>query len=884
MHIVDISIIVAFLFATLYIGFTSGKKIKTFSDYAIGNRKFSDFAIFCTVAATLIGGSTTMGGVGKAYEIGISQFLAQIGIPIAYMVISVFLAHRFVNYYNCCSLGDMFFQSYGTSGKVLAGLIGGFYETLIVSAQFMAMGTAISILTGFSYQISLLFAAGIILMYTGRGGVRGVTFTDILQFIVLILAIPILLIIILGKIGGIQALINHLPQTHITISGENFNRYLFLMFPLMLPTLSPTHVQRLLMTNSAKQGEKAYYNLFWVYLLVIIMTILLGLAAKVLFTNLPRADHALFVLIKNYLPVGVFGIAVIGILAVLMSSADSSLNCGSIMLVNDVILPILQKKNITENIKLKLVRIVSICIAIFSIIFVSNKINLFELKIFMSTLWLSVILSPLYFLLFNMKVPLKGLFVSALVGFTTAVLWSTYIKPITKIDGLFPGFFANVITVLFFYFIGGRQKVFSKEELEKMRRVEEKQVKKRPSVRDLQMRNNTILGLCLVFLQLMPLVFNANSLTYSKLLLTLINGTMAILLIFGGSLEFFAKEKRFQWLKLTTLFFCLPITSAYLVITSAENGLHALTLLFSFVVMLSSVKKSHEAPIGIACFLTAFLTMIFYFTNNCHLCWPETFAWQHSFYIVGYVAVLCLLRSNLNTLQQIKEIEKEQEKALAVYRERYLMARSLSHDLLSPLMAFHMLVGNKKKIELDEKESQLLKNIANEMGSYIDDFVVGGLKDHAQLRLEDLNQCILSCIEKQKILQPNLEIQLQAKETIFARVDAVLLRRIITNLLKTCMHALPKVCHTIVISIDNDPIGNTQILLQAANGGFSTKALSSMFIQDQQLGDEVELGISFQEFQDIVTKWNGKLELIANNDNAIIQFILPNKDQDKLIH
>ena len=71
-----------------------------------------------------------------------------------------------------------------------------------------------------------------------------------------------------------------------------------------------------------------------------------------------------------------------------------------------------------------------------------------------------------------MKVPLKGLFVSALVGFTTAVLWSTYIKPITKIDGLFPGFFANVITVLFFYFLGGRQKVFSKEELELKRLAE----------------------------------------------------------------------------------------------------------------------------------------------------------------------------------------------------------------------------------------------------------------------------------------------------------------------------------------------------------------------------------------------------------------------------
>ena len=117
----------------------------------------------------------------------------------------------------------------------------------------------------------------------------------------------------------------------------------------------------------------------------------------------------------------------------------------------------------------------------------------------------------------------------------------------------------------------------------------------------------------------------------------------------------------------------------------------------------------------------------------------------------------------------------------------------------------------------------------------------------------------------------------------FARVDAVLFRRIINNLLKTCMHALPKSCNTIVISIDNDLLGNIQIILQAANGGFSAKALKGMFVEDQKLGDEVELGISFPEFQDIVAKWHGKLELIAKEDNAIIQVLLPSQDHDKLI-
>ena len=86
-----------------------------------------------------------------------------------------------------------------------------------------------------------------------------------------------------------------------------------------------------------------------------------------------------------------------------------------------------------------------------------------------------------------------------------------------------------------------------------------------------------------------------------------------------------------------------------------------------------------------------------------------------------------------------------------------------------------------------------------------------------------------------------------------------------------------------MISIDHDPLGNTQILLQAANGAFSAKALNGMFIQDQKLGDEVELGISFPEFRDIVAKWHGKLELIDHVDNAIIQILIPSQDHNKLI-
>lgn len=465
MSTIDALIVGVFLISTLYVGLRAGRNVRTFRDYAVGNRQFSDFVIFCTLAASCIGGTSTMGCVGKTYTVGIVQIVVQLGIPFALLVMAMFLAARFGNYYGCCSLGDMFYKAYGMPGKVLSGVVGCCYEVISSGIQFMAMGTALSVLTGWSYITCLILSAGVVFVYTGRGGVRSVTFTDVLQFVVLAIAIPLLLVIVLNKIGGMKALFASLPASHVTISGETLHRYMFLALPFMLPTLSPIYVQRLLMSRSRQQGKEACYKVFFVYSLVACMSVLLGLCARVLLPGLAKPDKALVALVSEYMPTGIYGFVVAGIIAVLMSTVDSQLNSGSIMVVNDIILPFL-KKDFSEKAKLRIVKVASWVIGIAAIVFASYSTSIFEVKVISKSLWLSVILIPLYFLLFNLKISLKGLFVSAIVGLGTILLWNANVKPLTKIDGLFPGLFANLVCVLAFYLGGGRQKVFTKDELE----------------------------------------------------------------------------------------------------------------------------------------------------------------------------------------------------------------------------------------------------------------------------------------------------------------------------------------------------------------------------------------------------------------------------------
>ena len=52
MDILDISIVIVFLFVTFILGIVNSKKIKTIQDYALGGRNFSTGALVSTIIAT----------------------------------------------------------------------------------------------------------------------------------------------------------------------------------------------------------------------------------------------------------------------------------------------------------------------------------------------------------------------------------------------------------------------------------------------------------------------------------------------------------------------------------------------------------------------------------------------------------------------------------------------------------------------------------------------------------------------------------------------------------------------------------------------------------------------------------------------------------------
>lgn len=396
----------------------------------------------------MIGGSATIGFVGRFYDVGIVHILAPLGLPIAFFLIAIFIVPRMRKFYGCCSIGDIFEKSYGLPGKYTIGLVSFIIMLLASIAQVEAMGLIINKMLNIRYEYSVICSAVFLFVYTGRGGVKAVTFTDVLQFVILTIAIPLMFNFGVQKIGGINKFLQSIPSECWHITPEGFHRYCPLFFIFSLPTLAPMFIQRLLLTKNTIQGVRAFAITATFYLFLMVILIGIGIVVKILYPGLTNADQAVPTLIQHVMPVGIKGIVVAGFLAILMSTADSSLNAASVVLANDLFFP--QMKQLTQKTKLRIVRTLTYILGLICVFTALSYNILFEIEVIYNSLWFSTTLFPLYCCLFNKKVSLRGFFVSIVVGFSTMWLWNFYMKPVTHVDGVFPGFFANLICFTIF--------------------------------------------------------------------------------------------------------------------------------------------------------------------------------------------------------------------------------------------------------------------------------------------------------------------------------------------------------------------------------------------------------------------------------------------------
>ena len=218
----DILIIILFLTATLIIGVRAGRQVDKSTDYALARGLLKPSALLLSLLATLIGAITITGYTEEVYDAGIMFMIVGSAPFFSALILGKFIVpninERFKRMMSSTDIMRFFYPK--ANLEIPTAVISYIACLLLVAIQLIAIGYVFKIFLDISFVIGVLVAGIVITFYSTTGGVKSVVITDILQFSVIVIMLPLIITVVLGEAGNFETIYNHIPQTHLSLKGE----------------------------------------------------------------------------------------------------------------------------------------------------------------------------------------------------------------------------------------------------------------------------------------------------------------------------------------------------------------------------------------------------------------------------------------------------------------------------------------------------------------------------------------------------------------------------------------------------------------------------------------------------------------------------------------
>lgn len=391
---VDIGIIIIYLVLCLAIGLKKYGKIKTIRDYALGTKPFATTVLFCTTFATAISSSKTIGFVGKAYEIGMTFIVPILCAPFGWFIMAkIFLPNlEFLRQKKFMSLSDIMEYWYGKEARWATNICALLITIGVTAVSISAIGYLLHYFLHIPKSLGMLIGVLTVTIYSAIGGIQAVALTDVFQFLIFFLAIPIACAIGIDKVGGVSDVFKALPATHLAIDSKNIVLFLSILFCYLIPAADIPYIQRTLIAKDAKQFKRTFVTtgiLMWPFTIIILF---IGLITYKLNPNI-EPSTALYYFVDNTLPSVAKGLMVAGLLAVIMSSQDSFLNAAGVLIARDVCKQLWPK--LSNKDELIIARVSCVLISILAISVVMIKQDILSIVWFIGNFYDPIITMPL---------------------------------------------------------------------------------------------------------------------------------------------------------------------------------------------------------------------------------------------------------------------------------------------------------------------------------------------------------------------------------------------------------------------------------------------------------------------------------------------------------
>ena len=304
---------------------------------------------------------------------------------------------------------------------------------LYVLSQFVAGGVGLASVTGWNFELSLIIATGVIVLYTFLGGYLAVAYTDFVQAIVMLVGMLWILIATLQAVGGFaegNRKVGAINQNLLTMWGADLHyqgQWGVILGALMIfsigylgwPHVVVSHMA--MKQPSVARGAGAYSMIF--NYLFIPAPYLIGTFALVILPELNDPEQAIFQVAQTVLPSFAVGIVMAAVMAAIMSTADALLLQASTIAAKDIMarffLPAMTERQMVliSRAMVLLIAVAGIGLAIW------QPPAVFSLVIFATTVLGSAFVPSYVCAVWWKKANAVGAVCSIIAGSVAAVLW-----------------------------------------------------------------------------------------------------------------------------------------------------------------------------------------------------------------------------------------------------------------------------------------------------------------------------------------------------------------------------------------------------------------------------------------------------------------------------
>ena len=405
----------------IIIGFISMRKIKSVEDFLLAGKGLNRKQATLSLIASEFGGGGLVGATAAIYTMGLAGVWWNWSAVIPFILVGIFIAPR-LRELELVTVPEYFEKRYDKKSRLFSTIMQIAATVPGITAQLTVAAVAIVTVTGWSYTTALAIVTIFVILYTVSGGLVADVANDNFLFFVIVISLALTLGFSTVELGGLERIADRVPEGFLDLGHIGFwEPFSWMLLCLFDYATSQYIVQRAFSARDPKTARFAFLFTGIAFLFMGGAVAFIGLNSFVLMPGIDDPNQAYAVLAGTYLPKGLAGIALGGIVAAALSTVDSSLMSTSTLFVNDIYKAYIHKKS-SDKEELFVSRIVIIVSTLVSIVIANFMNNIIDLIYISGLFYGAAVFFPLILGMFSRKISSRAGFAAMVAAVIAGVI------------------------------------------------------------------------------------------------------------------------------------------------------------------------------------------------------------------------------------------------------------------------------------------------------------------------------------------------------------------------------------------------------------------------------------------------------------------------------